>query len=105
MVRKLRHEDSRAVDLLLDRAGNAERGNGGAVAAGSLNVRNGKSQMKSRLNAAERVLRVLDYLPTAEPSADLVQRTLRRIEQAPIAPAMIPGAHPETFTGGSRPHA
>src|SRR5438270_5935394 len=106
MARQLSHDDSRAVDLLLDRAGNTERVEQ-ATAAGSLNVKNGKSHMKSRLHAAERVLRMLDYLPTAEPSADLVQRTLRRIDEAAIAPSIMPraSAHQSPFSGGSRPHA
>jgi hypothetical protein len=106
MARKLRHEDSRAVDLLLDRAGNGERVEG-AVAAGSLNVKNGKGHMKNRLHAAERVLRMLDYLPTAEPSTDLVRRTLQRIDEAPMAPWMMPrgSSQQQPFSGGSRPHA
>jgi len=110
MARKLSHEDSRAIDLLLDRVATAKSGNGHrAVAAGSLNVRSAKGLNKNRLNAAERVLNVLDRLPVMEPSSDLVERTMQRIEETNAIGA--PGAYPrvpQTHSFGasnSRPNA
>ena len=110
MARKLSHEDSRAIDLLLDRVATAKSGNGHrAVAAGSLNVRSAKGLNKNRLNAAERVLNVLDRLPVVEPSSDLVERTMQRIEEATTmgAPVVYPRAPQTQSFGGSssRPHA
>src|SRR5438067_2111843 len=84
MAKKLRHEDSRAVDLLLDRSLTAT---GHATAAGSLSVKNGKNNFRNRLNAADRMLRVLNLMPASDPSPDLVQRTLQRIEQSPLVPS------------------
>ena len=78
MATKLSHEDSRAIDMLLDRNGSEP------VMAGSSTVKSGKMNMKNRLRAADRMLRMLSQMPAAEPSADLVKRTLQRIDETPV---------------------
>jgi hypothetical protein len=93
---RLSPEDAAAVDLLLDRAATA-RVNGGdandgmtfasAAAAGHASVSN------ERIAAAERVLHVLDAMPKNEPSDNLLQRTLARVESGAAAAAMR-GASP-----------
>jgi hypothetical protein len=101
MAKKLSHEDSRAIDMLLDR-----NGTGGMVMAGSSNVKSGKMNMKNRIKAADRMLRVLGQMPAVEPAADLVQRTLARIDAAPgtIVPGILPAA--QRYAGSdNRPHA
>src|SRR5688500_12217744 len=99
MAKRLSHEDSRAIDMLLDRNGT------GHVVAGSSNVKSGKMNMKNRIKAADRVLRVLSQMPAAEPSADLVKRTLQRVDEAPVlAPAVLREA--QRYAGlDDRPHA
>ena len=98
MAKKLSHEDSRAIDLLLDRPVQ------GAM-AGSSNVKSGKMSIKNRLRAADRVLRTLSQMPVAEPSADLVKRTLQRIDDSSsLSPAIMQEV--QRYTGGDdRPHA
>src|SRR4051812_41398536 len=102
MARKISHEDSRAIDLLLDRAANG-RGETVESVAGSVHVKSSKANIRSRLVAAERVLKLLDNLPAVEPPADLVQRTLARVEESPMS--IHPGTQQFPFTGTSRPHA
>jgi hypothetical protein len=78
MANKLSHEDSRAIDMLLD----GDRSN--MTMVGSSNVKSGKMNMKNRIKAADRVLRLLSQMPSAEPSADLVKRTLQRVDETPV---------------------
>lgn len=104
MAKKLSHEDSRAIDLLLDRPVQ-----GVAMASvpsvGSSNVKSGKMNMKNRIRAADRVLRMLSQMPAAEPSNDLVKRTLQRIDETPaLAPAIM--RETQRYAGSdNRPHA
>jgi len=98
MARKLSHEDSRAIDLLLDR-----NGQDGAV-AGSSTLKSVRMNMKSRLRAADRLLRILGQMPAAEPPPDLVLRTLQRIDgPATRTPGIAPAA--EGYAESDRPHA
>ena len=99
MAKTLSHEDSRAIDLLLDRNGTS------ASVVGSSTVKSGKMNMKNRLRAADRMLRTLSQMPAAEPSADLVKRTLQRIDETPaLTPAIVREA--ERYIGiDNRPHA
>jgi hypothetical protein len=96
---RLRQEDAAVVDLLLDRAvsaqGNGNGGNGMMYAApGHAGTSN------DRIAAAERVLHVLDAMPKMEPSPDLLQRTLQRIDAGaagtmrPTAPTLIDVTRP-----------
>ena len=72
MNAKLREEDRRAVDLLLDR---------GMTAVGKTKpvfAVDGGSQ--ERVVGVQQVLQLLEAMPAAEPSADLVDRTLKFVE-------------------------
>lgn len=98
MARTLSHDDGRAIDLLLDQNGQV------APVAGSFSVKSGKSNLKTRLRAADRMLRMLSHMPAAEPSPDLVQRTMQRIDDAlHVSPAAL--RPNERYPGVNRPHA
>lgn len=102
MARTLSHEDGRAIDLLLDQNGQVAPVSAGSF--GSFNVKSGKMNMKTRLRAADRMLRMLSHMPAAEPSPDLVRRTLQRIDETPaLSPASMRSA--ERHAGDNRPHA
>jgi len=82
MMPKLRDEDRLAVDLLLDRAVVSSGGNGSANGngnghAGYTPVHGATPEQISRVEA---VLRMLELMPADEPPADLMSRTLRRVE-------------------------
>lgn len=88
MKTKLRDEDRRALDLMLDRMP-AASGNGGAVYAAA----QGASQ--ARIARVQEILQVLDLMPAADPPKDLVDRTMAFIESAPrdgrrTQPSVIP---------------
>ena len=118
---KLRDEDRRAVDLLLDRAAaGAEpmvparsangdgNGNGNGHHAAMM-MTGGFSQIgdsgQSRVPAVQKVLEVLDLLPDEEPPSDLLVRTLRRLDEtAADSPAALrPPQH--VMPGAQMPHA
>jgi hypothetical protein len=101
---RLRPEDAAAVDLLLDRAVSA-RGNGnGGNGNGDHGVTFATSHAgvsNDRVAAVERVLHVLDAMPNNEPSPDLLQRTLQRVDagsagtmRGPTAPPLIDVTRP-----------
>jgi len=72
--------------------------------AGSFSVKSGKSNLKTRLRAADRMLRMLSHMPAAEPSPDLVQRTMQRIDDAlHVSPATL--RPNDRYPGINRPHA
>jgi len=78
MMPKLRNEDRLAVDLLLDRAVASSAGNGADHGQSGFTPVNGAvSEQVAHVGA---VLRVLDMMPVEEPPADLIARTLRRVE-------------------------
>ncbi|HZL33718.1 MAG TPA: hypothetical protein VFC78_00325 [Tepidisphaeraceae bacterium] len=74
---KLRDEDRRAIDLLLDRsaaaAGKATGASVFAVADAAVNA---------RVAPIQKILHLLDAMPAEEPSRNLLARTLRHIERA-----------------------
>ena len=107
MSKQLAHEDGRAVDLLLNHGADATAsgltvlalatqgvspssrpaGNLPAASASTPDVdgTNMGSGFQMRLKNAEHVLSLLSELPASEPSADLLSRTLRRIEESGVA--------------------
>ena len=99
MIPRLRDEDRLAVDLLLDRAANAGNGSAGFTPV--------HGAVHERLTAVESVLHGLDLLPVDEPPADLMARTMRRVEAVSSSssrePAQMlpPELDPATFI----PHA
>ena len=98
MLQRLGDEDGRAVDLLLDQTANAGQIPMYAAA--------GNHGFEKRVNSVSGLLRLLDEMPAAEPPADLMVRTLQRIEQrgyqAPAAPASAP-IHPSAQFDPRRP--
>jgi len=118
MAKQLLHEDGRAVDLLLNgeltaRSSDGDNGVGNGASAddgSAVVVSSGHEKFSNRLESVERVLRVLDSMPSAEPPVDLVERTLRRIDQSHTAPGTAAareraGQHPLMGGAGTRPHA
>lgn len=81
MVSKLSDDDSRAVDLVLDRSSAASQpAPGGVYMAPQV--------QPQRAQAVEKILGLLSAYEAAEPPADLVARTMRRIEEnIGVAPA------------------
>lgn len=71
MARKLSEEDRRAVDLLLDHA----TGDGGITRVAA-------HVSQKRLAAAEKLLKLIGHFQAEEPSENLVEKTMRRIDRA-----------------------
>jgi hypothetical protein len=113
MTLRLRDEDRRAVDLLLDRAatgsgvhpdgagnGNGHHGHHGA----SFSQVSGDVQ--TGLPAVQKVLQVLDMLPAEEPPQDLLGRTLRRVEADRAShPSTLRAPQPVLGATMHQPHA
>jgi hypothetical protein len=96
MSLSLRDEDRRAVDLLLDHAQAAHQGDA------NMPMTFGTSMTEAgvpndRLIAAEKVLKMLDAMPSTEPAADLLARTLARVERQTGTP--VRGHHPMIDAG------
>ena len=73
MKTKLKDEDRRALDLLLDRGPTAAGRSAPVFAAADAGVR-------ERLPRVQKVLHLLDALPAGEPPKDLVAKTMQYIE-------------------------
>jgi hypothetical protein len=82
LMKRLKTEDRHAVDLLLERPD----GSGAPGLVEMVFARPVKGKFEDRLEAAERVLNLLDHLPVEEPPANLISRTMQRIEQAQLEP-------------------
>ena len=108
MLPRLRDEDRLAVDLLLDRAVASSAGNGSGNGSG--NGHSGFTPVHggghAQVGHVEAVLRVLDMMPAEEPPADLLARTLRRVdaESAQHDPSALRPPQP-AVTGMQMPHA
>jgi hypothetical protein len=76
MTVRLSNDDSCAVDLLLE-SGNTGQGSSAACYSAAPSA-----QLQQRLTRVEQILHLLDLSTPAEPSFDLVSRTLARCEQA-----------------------
>ena len=98
MTKRLGDSDRRAVDLLLDRPTTVNGdGNGHFVA-------HAQPGTEPAIQSVQRVLSLLDLLPADEPSADLMTRTLARIEARPdVAAQPLQPATAAMMT--NRPHA
>ena len=92
MTKRLGESDRRAADLLLDRTANA----GGSYVA------HAEPGTEPGIQGVQRVLSLLDHMPAEEPAADLMARTLARINSSGV---MAP-LHPATAAlMTDRPHA
>jgi hypothetical protein len=76
MATRLSNDDRRAIDLLLDKATSAQSSFTSAT----------ETVDTTRVQAVEKILHLLDGYEAAEPPADLVARTLKRIESAEAQP-------------------
>jgi hypothetical protein len=88
MNRKLTDEDRRAVDLLLDQGANISKG---AITQVVPTV------SEKRMTAVKKVLALIGQMPAQDPPANLVSKTMRRIQQATprsTTPAVRPVRRP-----------
>ena len=93
MKPKMRDEDRRAVDLLLDRT---------AIAAGKTPgvpiYATADGRIRQSVAVVEKVLMLLDNMPRIDPPRNLVLRTLKLVERSsgrPVAhPHVSPFSHP-----------
>ena len=102
MNTKLREAHARAVDLILDRAVSAGAGNGNGGMFAAAMTTSHAAVSNEHVAAVEKVLHLLDAMPTTEPAPDLVQRTLDRIAGSSATP--MRGQTPGLIDIG-RPHA
>jgi len=87
MTMKLGDDDSRAVDLLLDRSNKVTDGNGNG--GSSVCVTPVGDAVARRIGAVETVLRLVAEMPAADPPTDLVAKTMDRIRQRGVNPNVI----------------
>jgi len=114
MTARLRDEDRRAVDLLLDRAASGTgaqptragngNGNGHGKKRGHAAFSPVSRDVQARLPAVQNVLQMLDMLPVDEPPHDLVVRTLRRVDSEMVNHPSALRA-PQPGPGMQQPHA
>ena len=93
MTKRLGESDRRAVDLLLDRM---------TGAAGDGNYVTHAQPTTAGVEGVQRVLSLLDRMPAEEPAADLMARTLSRIESRGM---MLPAESAPAVLMSGRPHA
>lgn len=111
MMPRLRDEDRLAVDLLLDRAvassGANGSGNGNGTGNGHSHFTPVSRAAPAEVGRVEAVLRVLDMMPAEEPPADLLARTIRRVdaESAQHDPSVLRPPQPALMSGMQMPHA
>jgi hypothetical protein len=79
MTRKLNEADRAAVDLMFDRLNAASNGGNGNGNGGDGVISMAGAVAEERLGAVQRILATLEQMPAAEPSSDLVIRTLQRV--------------------------
>lgn len=95
MMKRLGDDDAMAVDLLLDYGNKPDDGNSGYVLPVG-------DAVAKRIGAVETVLRLLAEMPAPDPSPDLVQRTLRRINSSSGATLPEAGQHLPALTEGQQ---
>lgn len=106
---KLSNEDHRAIDLLLERGAAASVSGNSATQSAADGMSSASGYLShsqpvnsNSLRAVQQVFDLLSLLPDEEPPADLVERTLARIDQSVGAPI----GEPSPFRGvGGTLHA
>jgi hypothetical protein len=86
---RLTPQDAQVIDLLLDGNGQLD----------------GQGEMRERMQAARRVLSALDAMPAIDPSTNLIDLTLQRVEDAAQRVTGVGHAQEGVFvppTGGMR---
>ena len=101
MMPRLRDEDRLAVDLLLDRAVTSS-GENGQAGTGYTPANGGTAEQVAKVQS---LLRVLDLMPAEEPPADLMARTIRRVEAESAAQDPAALRPPEPAADTYMPHA
>jgi hypothetical protein len=97
-VVSLSNDDRCAVDLMLERNGEA-----GPQGINNCFTVAPSSDMQQRLTRVEQLLHILDAHPVAEPAADLLARTMARCEQQPrVTPAASVPAQPVAAPAAAR---
>lgn len=86
---RLTPQDAQVVDLLLDGNGQLD----------------GTAEMRERMQATKRLLQVLDAMPAIDPSTNLIDLTLQRVEDAAQRVPAIGGQQEGTFTPPTGLHA
>ena len=105
MMPRLRDEDRLAVDLLLDRAVTGSNGGGNGNGHPATTFTPVSGTVPEQLSRVQSLLRVLDMLPAEEPPADLLARTMRRVEeQSAQGPSALRPPQPGV-SGIHMPHA
>jgi hypothetical protein len=94
MAKHLGNEDRQTIDLLLDGAARSQ--------TGGISLQGVTSN--DRISAAQRLLSLIDAMPSAEPPADLVERTLRLIDRSSPRREHVTLSTP-TFAPNSQSHA
>ncbi|MCC6423986.1 MAG: hypothetical protein IT447_10950 [Phycisphaerales bacterium] len=75
MAKQLTNQDRIVVDMLLDQHVTSHDGSHPTATTAT-------STFRKRIKAAEKVLSVLDIWQPADPPTDLIQQTLRRVQDA-----------------------
>jgi hypothetical protein len=94
---KLREEDRRALDLLLDRSPTAAGKTAGTPVYAAVD-----GHIRERVVHIEKVLNILDVLPAGDPPRDLLARTLQFVEQ-PARRALRESGHEAPSLFNDRP--
>jgi hypothetical protein len=89
MDTKLRDEDARVVDMLLDSGSSSEHGPMAQVF-----TQHTSQKFGHRLEQVEKLLKVLEEMPAMEPPMNMVGRTLSRIEEAEERARSVPATAP-----------
>ena len=116
MTVRLRDEDRRAVDLLLDRAAAGQgvrppaAGNGHGSGNGNGSHATGFSPVTANghagLPGVQKVLSMLDMMPAEDPPQDLLARTLTRLDaEMGKHPSVLRPLQPSPGDGLQQPHA
>jgi hypothetical protein len=87
MEKKLRDEDASVVDMLLDRGSSS-----GHVPMPHVFTHHAPEQFEQRLQQVEKLLEVLNDMPSMEPPTNIVTQTLSRIEEVEGQARTVPGA-------------
>lgn len=89
---KMRDEDRRAVDVLMDRTAAVSANDAVAYAAAD-------SQLWERIRGVEHVLSLLNEMPASDPPAQLVARTLDAVHQASGRDVVSASGHAAMISG------
>lgn len=99
MSLKLTDDDRRAVDLLLDAQSASQPDGNGA----NRHFLPSGTELTRRVHVVEQVLQTLRAWPVSDPSPDLKQRTLRRVEEMVAEQTIARQPAAQSFATAPRP--